>query len=763
MSLDTNLHHPHSETPRDRTFPSRERFRSLVQPGVAVPVVRELDAPGLDPLVAFALLSEGASHAALLETSEAASGDADMSVVVPRAVNLLQGDDVLEQVRRATCDRVADVGTTLPLPRFIGGVVGMLGHEFATALEPRVPRSARKPPVVTPDDVFLVVDELVAFDHRANRVLAVVTPRIADGSDSAAIDGAYDDAVARIEAIEHALRRAAPAELTRPLASSRDDVVDPYDAVTPNIAAENFEATVLAARENVLSGECVQVVVSRRFDRAFTASPLLAYRAVRDVAPAPYHALLRLGDVTLVGASPEKLVSVKDERIVTHPIAGTRPRGADDAEDVRFAESLLADPKERAEHMMLVDLGRNDVARAATPGSVEVARLCEVERFSHVMHLVSSVEGELRAGLHPVDALAAAFPAGTLTGAPKVRAMELVAELEPEERGAYGGVVGYVGHGRVMDMAITIRTAVVGHGIASVQAGAGVVAASDPAAEEAETRHKARAVLTALALAERSSAATPTPLTLSLSKGPLSVSESSLSLSKGRSAKSEGSFDSVPPTNTVLDRPPCRRLFAQDERKGVRTMRVLLVDNYDSFTFNVADLLARLGAEVEVVRNDAESEVSLLARGHDAIVLSPGPGRPEGAGVSLALVRAALDRRIPLLGICLGMQCIGEALGATVVRLSRVVHGASSPVLHDGRGLFTGAPQGLAAGRYHSLVVDEATLPPELEASARTEDGVLMAVRHREAPIEGIQFHPESILTPGGPGLLARFLEEVQS
>jgi anthranilate synthase component 1 len=222
------------------------------------------------------------------------------------------------------------------------------------------------------------------------------------------------------------------------------------------------------------------------------------------VAPAPYHALLRLGDVTIVGASPEQLVGVPgDERIVTHPIAGTRPRGSTVEQDLALEHELLADRKERAEHMMLVDLGRNDVARASIPGSVEVVRTCEVERYSHVMHLVSRVEGDLRPGLHPIDALLAAYPAGTLTGAPKVRAMELIAQLEPDRRGAYGGVVGYAGHGRTLDMAITIRTAVLAGGIASVQAGAGIVAGSDPAAEEAETRHKARSVLSALAVAER--------------------------------------------------------------------------------------------------------------------------------------------------------------------------------------------------------------------------------------------------------------------
>jgi anthranilate synthase component 1 len=478
-------------------YPSRDRLHELAEPGIAIPVVRVLDAIDVDPLAAFAVLAAGATHAALLETSEAASGDADFSVVVPRAAGVIGGDDdVLGEIRERCADRVADIG--IELPRFVGGVVGMLGHEYVTTIEPRVPRATDAPAIDTPDAAFLIVDELVAFDHSAGRVLAICTIVVDDESD---LDAAYDRAIARLDELALGIRQSASrAATSTPFVPTP---IDGHDGATPNIDDATFESLVLDAREHVRSGECVQIVVSRRFDRRFRADPLDAYRAMRAVSPAPYHALLRLDDVSIVGASPEQLVGVLDERVVTHPIAGTRPRGADAATDRDLERELLADPKERAEHMMLVDLGRNDVGRVSVPGSVEVARLCEVERFSHVMHLVSRVEGDLRPGLHPVDALRAAFPAGTLTGAPKIRAMELIAKLERDRRGAYGGVVGYVGHGRAMDMAITIRTAVLGSGLASVQAGAGVVAASDPSAEAAETRHKARGMLTALARAEQ--------------------------------------------------------------------------------------------------------------------------------------------------------------------------------------------------------------------------------------------------------------------
>ncbi|MCW2926345.1 MAG: anthranilate synthase component [Thermoleophilia bacterium] len=488
------------------THPSLDAMVALSRPGVVIPVVRELRGIEVDPLAAFDVLARGSSHAALLETSEAGIGDADMSIVAPRAREVLAGEDVLDQVRAACADVVVDIG--IELPRFVGGAIGMLGHEHVRTIEPRVPAAANPHPCGAPTAAFLLVDELVAFDQAAGRVLAIHAVRLPASLEGFDVAAAYAAAVASLDALEAQLREGVPCDAaTQPLGASAPGA-DPFLGVTSNIGAEAFRESVLTAREHVRSGECVQIVVSQRFDRAFTIDPLLAYRVVRAVSPAPYHVLLRLDGLHIIGASPEQLVGVLDEQVVTHPIAGTRPRGATESEDAALAAELLADPKERSEHMMLVDLGRNDVGRVSEPGSVDVERLCEVERFSHVQHLVSRVTGRLRGELHPVDALRAAFPAGTLTGAPKVRAMELIAALEPDARGPYGGVVGYVGHGRVLDMAITIRTAVLARGMASVQAGAGVVAASDPELEEAETRHKARAVLLALTLAEEVAAAT---------------------------------------------------------------------------------------------------------------------------------------------------------------------------------------------------------------------------------------------------------------
>ena len=495
---------------RTTTPANAAAFARCAAPGVAVPVVRELGAQRLDPLAAFLRLAADEPAAALLETAEAGEDRiADMSVVIPRARRVLRGDDVLDQVRAMVCDTVADIG--VELPRFLGGAVGMLGHEHVRSIEPTVPRAVHPHPAGLSEAAFLEVDTCVVFDHGSGRVRAVAVVRVPAGAEPGDSEDDVDEfdaatsyarAVAALDEIERILDE--PVEHVE--YADLDETTDLDAGVVPNIDDAEFERLVETTREHVLGGECVQIVISRRFERVNAADPALVYRALRHVSPAPYHVLMRLDGAHVVSASPEQLVGVHGERVVTHPIAGTRPRGADSASDAEHEGALRADPKERSEHMMLVDLGRNDLGRVAVPGTVRVERLCEVERFSHVMHLVSRVEADLAPGLHPIDALRACFPAGTLTGAPKVRAMQLISELESDQRGSYGGVIGYVGHGRVLDMAIAIRMAVLAEDMAYVQAGAGVVAESDAAAEAAETRHKARGVLLAIAMAN---AATP--------------------------------------------------------------------------------------------------------------------------------------------------------------------------------------------------------------------------------------------------------------
>ena len=396
--------------------------------------------------------------------------------------------DPLTQLEALVSSRRLVAADGAGLPSFCGGAVGYAGYEIACTLEPVQP--AAGVPLSMPDLAFALYDTVLVFDHvrRAAQVLTLA-PLTPDP------DAEYDRAAARIDEIMRRLRQPLPDALCGAGGDS--------GAVRSNHTQAEFERLVDRAKEHIAAGDVIQVVLSQRFERHTGADPFNIYRALRMVNPSPYMFFLQFGDFHLIGASPEMLVKVQKGRVTTHPIAGTRPRGADSAEDERLERELLADEKERAEHLMLVDLGRNDIGRIATTGSVKVPRFMQVDHYSHVMHLVSEVEGELREGLGPVDALRACFPAGTVSGAPKVRAMQIISELERDRRGPYSGAVGYIGYDGSMDTAITIRTIAIKDGLASVQAGAGIVADSVPASEYRETQHKARALLSAIDLAEQ--------------------------------------------------------------------------------------------------------------------------------------------------------------------------------------------------------------------------------------------------------------------
>jgi anthranilate synthase component 1 len=379
------------------------------------------------------------------------------------------------------------------LPRFTGGAVGFLGYDVVRSLE----RLGVPPPDdrQLPDAVVMIADTVLALDNAFHSAIVIASVRVPAGASAAHLDELYTGATARIEAWIARLRE--PAELP----ALEFDRVPAAPSTTSPYEADRFVADVERIREYIRAGDIFQAVLSRRMDLA-APDPFLAYRYLRALNPAPYLFYLRLGELTLVGSSPEVLVRVEDGELTVRPIAGTRPRGATPADDALLEAELLADPKERAEHMMLVDLGRNDVGRVSRYGTVAVRSLMAVERYSHVMHLVSEVRGALRDDTDAVAALAACFPAGTVSGAPKIRAMQIIDELEPTRRGPYAGAVGYVGWGgRTLDTAIAIRTAVIQNGRAWVQAGAGIVADSDPHSELRETEAKARAVLVALALA----------------------------------------------------------------------------------------------------------------------------------------------------------------------------------------------------------------------------------------------------------------------
>jgi anthranilate synthase component 1 len=369
------------------------------------------------------------------------------------------------------------------LPRFSGGAVGFVSYEAARRFE-RLPTAANDPyaPWGMPEMVFGIYDTVVAFDHLRHTLTVLA-------HDDAAALGAAAGKIDRVfAALDAPLPAFAPA--------STEDV-----EIRANGTSEEYMARVSRARELIADGDCIQIVLAQRFDVRPAPDPLALYRALRHVNPSPYMFLLETTAATLVGASPEPFVRVEGGKVVMHPIAGTRPRGNDDAEDAANEAELRASEKERAEHVMLVDLARNDIGRVSRAGTVKVKELMRVDRFSHVMHLTSVVEGELAAGLDALDAFRACFPAGTVSGAPKIRAMERIAELEPDQRGPYAGAVGYLGFDGALDTCITIRTATIANGVCRIQAGAGIVADSEPAAEEAETRAKARALLRALELA----------------------------------------------------------------------------------------------------------------------------------------------------------------------------------------------------------------------------------------------------------------------
>jgi anthranilate synthase component 1 len=382
---------------------------------------------------------------------------------------------------------------TLPgLPRFTGGAIGFIGYEFIHDVEPVVPRPVLNE-LGTPTMYFVVADQLLVFDRVAQTIIVLVNAAI---DEAASPTEAYENAVSEIERLLSLLEQ--PSE-HHPVSVPAEAPSLPF---TSNQAKEKFLANVQASKKFITAGDIIQVVGSQRFSVATQASPVDVYRAARSVNPSPYMFLLELDGFSLVGASPEIHVRCEDRKVEIRPIAGTRPRGKTADEDAALEKELLADPKERAEHVMLVDLARNDIGRVCDFGSVQVKDLMIIERYSHVMHIVSSVEGKLSAGKTNYDLMRATFPAGTVSGAPKIRAMQIISELEGTTRGPYAGCVGYFSFNGNLDTCITIRTALLKDGKAYVQAGGGWVNDSEPEAEFQETVNKSKAMLKAVALAE---------------------------------------------------------------------------------------------------------------------------------------------------------------------------------------------------------------------------------------------------------------------
>jgi len=503
--------------------PSLDDFRAAARRASVVPVRRELLADQVTPVAVFGRLCDSSSSGFLLESVDHGGrwnrwsfvGRSPRARIVSKHGSITTSGDLPDSLDLssgvlAAVQQLLDTYRAEPdesLPPLHSGVVGFLGYDVVREVEhlPDIPTDDRG----WPDAVLSVIGDLVALDHWSQRAILISNVFVPDGATDADLDRLYAAAVGRIDAM--AADGATP--IDEPMVSPPDRS-DDLPPVTSSMSSGQYEAAVEVAKEHIRAGDIFQVVLAQRFDFDLDADPFDVYRVLRQINPSPYMYFVREPELSLVGCSPEPMVQLLDGRVISRPIAGTRFRGTTDEHDRKLAAELLEHPKERAEHIMLVDLARNDVGRVVEFGTCQVDEMMTLERFSHVMHLTSQVSGRLAEGRTPIDVLRATLPAGTVSGAPKVRAMEIIDALEPTKRGPYAGVVGYLDFSGNIDTAIAIRTMIVDTAgadggpatrpyRASVQAGAGVVADSVPADEELETRNKAKALLAAVRPAER--------------------------------------------------------------------------------------------------------------------------------------------------------------------------------------------------------------------------------------------------------------------
>ncbi len=493
---ESNMHHP-----------DFDGFKQLAKQAGLVPVFREIIADLDTPLTVFAKVAGKASHVFLFESLEGGEKWGRYSFIgldpivtfesrggqikIERDGNTeeLSGDPLVELQKLLGSFKASRSGK---LPRFFGGAVGFLGYDMVRFME-RLPEI--NPPLPHFPDSALMVPRVVLIYDNLKQTLTVVHCVVVNENDD--LEARYDEAIRQIDSMVELLRNPLPHDFFE------EDLGNGGHEFTSNMTEDSFKDMVVKAKEYIMAGDVIQVVLSQRFHTETDLPPFKLYRALRHINPSPYLFYLKQGDLIQIGSSPEILVRLEGDDIELRPIAGTRKRGATQEEDLALERELLADPKERAEHLMLVDLGRNDVGRVARYGTVEVRDLLVIERYSHVMHIVSGVHGKLLAGKDQFDVLTACFPAGTVSGAPKIRAMEIIEELEPERRGPYAGAVGYFGFSGNMDFCITIRTFIMKGRDLWVQAGAGIVADSDPQLEFEETINKSMGLRRALNLAEK--------------------------------------------------------------------------------------------------------------------------------------------------------------------------------------------------------------------------------------------------------------------
>ncbi len=496
-------------------FLSEQEFLKLTKKGNLIPVFKEILGDLDTPVSAYFKVASRSKYSFLLESVEGEEKVARYSFLAkdPKKIIIARDQQIrtidlggktprttlsptqnpLEDIRKLMAEyRFVKIPG---LPRFCGGLVGYLGYDMVRYFE-RLPNKPQDD-LNLPDAVLMLAKELVIFDHRHHKIQLVRCVHVKPGMSQAQKLSAYRAAVKALEILAEEIQRPLKIEAKRPAAAEK------ATAVTSNFTEQEFQDIVKQAKKEILNGEIIQVVLSQRFGVQYPIDPFHIYRMLRNLNPSPYMYFLKLDDFQIVGASPELLVRCEDGLVETRPIAGTRWRGKDEQEDQALSKDLLADPKEKAEHIMLVDLGRNDLGRVCELGSVKVPDFMTIEKYSHVMHIVSSVRGKLRRDKDAFDVLQAAFPAGTLSGAPKIRAMEIIDDLENVSRGTYGGCVGYFSFSGNLDSCITIRTVLVKDGTAYVQAGGGIVAESVPRREYQESVNKAKAPLLAVQLARK--------------------------------------------------------------------------------------------------------------------------------------------------------------------------------------------------------------------------------------------------------------------
>jgi anthranilate synthase/aminodeoxychorismate synthase-like glutamine amidotransferase len=679
--------------------------RVLPNAGPPLEAYRSLRAQGLAPFIFETL---GPPGCAIIGFDPAGSIEQTIGKVTARfvrrageAARAARGSSALEAVE-AVAARLRRPASGPDLA-FTGGFAGFFSYEWSAAQEG--PDGKREPGV--PDAWFGLYDRALVYPPRSMPML-VIDPRVR-ALEAKEIEAQLSEAgrVASMEMRGDQSRRPEAKQHGRPRLSS-------------DFPRSKFEQAVRRVRAHIRRGDIYQANIAHR-TRARGVQPLELYEALRMSNPSPFMGLIDCGGFGIVSGSPERLLRVESgpdgARIASsRPIAGTRPRGRGSVDET-MERRLRASVKERAEHTMLVDLERNDLGRVCDWGTVEADELFTVERYSHVMHLVSNVRGRLRGDSSLSEIARAMLPGGTVTGCPKIRAMEIIRDIEPVPRGAYTGSMGYLSFDGRMDLNILIRSAYFPRRSKEchVYAGAGIVQDSRAGREWQETLDKAEALIGALG-------------------GPARPGEAWM-----------------PPTRIASWAPP---------RPGKRFVGadVLVIDNYDSFTYNLVQYVAAAGGRVSVVRNDEESLSEMRARRPSHLIISPGPGTAKESGASVAAARAF--EGTPILGVCLGLQAIVEAYGGRVAEAPVPVHGKTSVVRRapprEGPDILSSLPREFPAGRYHSLAA--VRVRPPIEVTAVTRDGVVMAVRHRDAPTFGVQFHPESVLTALGMRIIEEFL-----